>query len=109
MGEHLAREKEGPVGSVDRQRLLNDCWLGSYSDLLPPLRFRLALLVGCALARRDFVEGAALCLHPHVGIPGEHGARDVPGDAHDYLVAGTRLGELRDQRVAITPTDGSGA
>jgi hypothetical protein len=36
-----------------------------------------------------------------VGVAREHGARDVPGGAHDHFVPRARLGELRDQRVAI--------
>jgi hypothetical protein len=39
-----------------------------------------------------------------VGVPREHGTRDVPGDAHDHLVAGARLREFRDERVAATRT-----
>jgi len=37
-----------------------------------------ALLVGFALARGDFVEGVPFRFYPR-----EHGARDVPSDAHD--------------------------
>jgi hypothetical protein len=66
-----------------------------------PFDFSLALLVGRALARGDFVEGAPFRFHPHVGVPREHGARDVPWDAHDHLVAGARFGRFRDQRVAV--------
>jgi hypothetical protein len=36
-----------------------------------------------------------------VGVAGEHGARHVPGDAHDHLVAGARLGEFRDERMPV--------
>jgi hypothetical protein len=36
-----------------------------------------------------------------VGVAGEHGARDVPGDAHDHLVARARLRKLRHERVAV--------
>src|ERR1035437_1925642 len=59
-------------------------------------RLRLALLVGRALACSDLVEGAPLCLHLDMGVTREHGARDVPGDAHDHLVARARFRELRD-------------
>jgi hypothetical protein len=43
---------------------------------------------GRALARGDFVEGSSLLFHPDMGVPREHGERDVPSDAHDHLVAG---------------------
>jgi hypothetical protein len=43
---------------------------------------------GRALARGDFVEGSSLLFHPDMGVPREHGARGVPSDAHDHLVAG---------------------
>ena len=43
-------------------------------------------------------------LHPHVGVAREHGARDVPGDAHDHLVAGARLGA-----APVIPANGHGA
>src|SRR5260221_7824862 len=46
------------------------------------LDFLMALLVRRALAFSDFIEGAPLRLHPHVGVSREHGARDVSGDAH---------------------------
>jgi hypothetical protein len=42
-------------------------------------------LVRRALPRRNFIQGAPLCPHPHVGVAREHGARDVPSDAHDSL------------------------
>src|ERR1035441_1914335 len=54
------------------------------------------------LAGGDLIEGAPLRFHPHVGVSREHGARNVPGDAHDHLVARARLREFRDQRVAAT-------
>jgi hypothetical protein len=41
-----------------------------------------------ALPCGDLVECAPLRLHPDVGIAREHGARDVPGDAHDHVVTG---------------------
>ena len=47
----------------------------------------IAPFVRRALACSDLVEGAPLRFHPHVGVPREHGARDVPRDAHDDLVA----------------------
>jgi hypothetical protein len=76
---------------VQRQeRVLNQHQFGHYCCVLLPLRFFLALLVGGALARGDLVECAPLCFHPHVGITREHGARDVPRDAHDHLVACAR-------------------
>ena len=65
-----------------------------------PLSTR-ALLVCRALPRGDLIEGAPLGLHTDVRVPGEHCARDVAGDAHDHLITGARLGELRDQRVAV--------
>jgi hypothetical protein len=34
-----------------------------------------------------------LCLHPHVGVAGELGVGDLPGDAHDNLVTCARLHE----------------
>jgi len=57
--------------------------------------------VGLALARGDPVEGAPLRLHPHVGVTGEPGARDGPGDAHDHLIASpwTRSGSLNPDLV----------
>ena len=36
-----------------------------------------------------------------MGAPREHGARDVPGDAHEDIVACARLGEFRYKRVAV--------
>jgi hypothetical protein len=50
---------------------------------------------------RLLVQRMALDFHPHVGVARQHGARDVPGNAHDHLGARTRLGEFRDQRVAV--------
>ena len=63
--------------------------------------FLTALLVGCVLACGDFVEGAPIRFHPNLGAMRRHGARDVPGDAHDHLGACVQLGEFRDQRVAV--------
>jgi hypothetical protein len=40
-----------------------------------------ALLAGRALARGDFLKRPPLGFHPHVGIAGQHGARDVACDA----------------------------
>ena len=77
-------------------------------SLLFSLGFLFALFIGRALACGDLVEGAPFRFHPHVGVPLEHSARDVASDAHDHLVARARLGELRDQRVAVivpTPND----
>jgi cobalamin biosynthesis Co2+ chelatase CbiK len=54
-----------------------------------PLGFLFALFVGLALARSYSVKGAALRLHPYVGVAGEHGARDVASDTHNHFVAGT--------------------
>ena len=75
-----------------------------------PLRVRLALFVRRQLPRRDLVERAPLRFHPDVGVPREQGAGDVPGDAHNHLVAGARLREFRDQCVAVIvpPADGRG-
>jgi len=84
-----------------RQRSLKHQWFSSHRTLLPPLGFFLALLVGGALARGNLVQGTPFRFHPHVGVTREHGARDVPGDAHDHLVARARLGGLRDQRVPV--------
>jgi hypothetical protein len=53
------------------------------------------------LARSDLVEGAPLRFHPHVGVAREHGARDVPRDAHDHFVARSGLGDLPDERVPV--------
>jgi len=63
----------------------------------------LALFVGGALAGGDFVEGAPLSLHPHVGVAREHRARDVPGDAHDHLVAGA----VAPQGATVAPEKAS--
>jgi hypothetical protein len=49
----------------------------------------LALPVGLALARGDPLQRAPFRLYPHVGIAGEHGAQDVPGDAQ-WLPQGLR-------------------
>ena len=70
-------------------RLLNHRQLKN-SRLLLPQAFRLALLVGCTLARRHFVEGAPVRFHPHVGVAREHCPcpEDVPGSAHDSLETG---------------------
>ena len=69
--------------------------------MLLPLCFLLAFLVGAALARGNLIQGPPFRLHPHVRVAREHSARDVARDAHDHLIAGARLGELRDQRVAV--------
>ena len=69
--------------------------------MLLPLGFDLALLVGRALACSDLVESAPLRLHPHMGVPREHSARDVPGDAHNHLVAcilAVQLGQIEPAR-----------
>src|ERR1039457_2550999 len=58
---------------------------------LPPFCFLLALLVGLTLPRADLVEGTPFGLHPHAGVARGHGARDVPGDAYDRLVASARF------------------
>ena len=86
---------------VNCRRLLNQRRLGDRRRRLLPFGFRLALLIGRVLARGDLVEGAPFRFHPHVGVAREHGAGDVPGDAHDHLVAGARFSEFRDQRVAV--------
>src|SRR6266550_3190567 len=52
-------------------RLLNHHRWSEHRGLLQPFKFLLALLVGCALAGGDFVEGAPLRLHPHVGVARE--------------------------------------
>src|ERR1035441_3311291 len=62
--------------------------------LAPLFGFLFPLLVGRALACGDLVEGAPLRFHPHVGVAREHGARDVPSDAHDHLVARARRREI---------------
>src|ERR1035437_1054126 len=62
---------------------------------------RSTLRVGRILARGDLVEGAPFRFHPYVGIAGKHGARDVPGDAHDHLVASSRIVEFRCQGAAL--------
>ena len=82
-------------------RLLNHRYLRDCRSLQLPFGFLLAFLVGRALACRDFVERAPLGFHPHVGVARQHGARDVPGDAHDDFIARARLGEFRDQGVAV--------
>jgi hypothetical protein len=91
------------VGAVSEcaDDLLNYGWWRDHRSLQQPFEFLLAFLVGCALAGSDFVESAPLRLHPHVGVAGEHGTRDVPGDAHDHLAAGARLREFRYQGVAV--------
>jgi hypothetical protein len=53
------------------------------------------------LANSDFIEGAPLRFHPHVGVARKHGAGDVPGDAHDHLVARARFRQFRNQRVTV--------
>jgi len=46
--------------------------------------------ISSALACGDSVEGALFGFHPHVGIAGEHGARDVPAyDGQARLTAAT--------------------
>ena len=54
----------------------------------------------CALPL-DVFQRLPLGLGPGVAVAREHGARDVPGDAHDHLGAGARLCELRDQGVTV--------
>ncbi|HEX7425198.1 MAG TPA: hypothetical protein VF311_15120 [Terriglobales bacterium] len=70
-------------------------------SLLFSLGFLFALFIGRALACGDLVEGAPFRFHPHVGVPREHGPRDVARDAHDHLVTRARLRKLRDQRVTV--------
>jgi hypothetical protein len=90
--------RASPVGplAVTEQLLL-----GRLSWPAPAARLLLALLVGGALAFGDLVERPPLRFHSYVGVAREHGARDVPGDTHKHVVARPRLGELRDQRMAI--------
>ena len=59
---------------VRRRSLLNHHFLENHRTLLLPLCFRLALLVRCALARGNLVEGAPFRFHPNVGVAREHGA-----------------------------------
>jgi hypothetical protein len=55
----------------------------------------LAVLFNCSTLRSLVCdESMTVRLHPHVGVPREHGARDVASDAHDHLVTGARLGDL---------------
>src|SRR5437879_6357603 len=82
-------------------QLLDQRRLGDHRSLRAQFSVALALLFGRALARGDLVERAPLRLHPQLGVAREHGARDVPGDTHDHLVASARLREFRDQCVAI--------
>ena len=42
---------------------------------------------------------------PDVGVAGEHGARDVPGDTHDHLVARARFREFGDQGVPVNRSE----
>jgi hypothetical protein len=48
-----------------------------------------------------FIKRPPLRFHAHVGVQRQHGAGDVPGDAHDDLVAGVGLSKLRHQRVPV--------
>ena len=48
-----------------------------------------------------FIKRPPLRFHAHVGVQRQHGAGDVPGDAHDDLVAGAGLSKLRPQRVPV--------
>src|ERR1035437_1035067 len=75
--------------------------LRSHRRFLSTFGFFLAFTVGGALACGDLVQSPPLCFHPDVGVAGKHCARDVPGNAHDHLVARARLRKLRDQRVPI--------
>src|ERR1017187_206410 len=52
---------------------------------------------GRALACSDFVEGAPFRVHPGRGSKRES---NVPGDAHEHLVARTRLRKLREEVTA---------
>jgi hypothetical protein len=51
--------------------------LRGFRSLPLPFDLLFALLVGSTLACGDFVEGAPLRFHPHMGVTGKHGARDV--------------------------------
>lgn len=87
---------------VPRRRLLDRRQLRRRSNLLLlPFCFLLPLLVGGALTYGDLVKRAPLRFHRDVGVARERGPCDMPGDAHDHLIARTRLGELRNERVAI--------
>ena len=81
----------GAMAGIGPLRAINHCALGGYRILHPPLCFLPPLHVGRTLACSNFVEGAPLRFHSHVGVTREHGARDVPGDAHDHLVTGIEL------------------
>jgi hypothetical protein len=80
------------------------CTLGAqrcHWGLLFLLCFLEVLLIGRALPNCNLVQCPPLRLHPNVGVARPHGPRDVPGNAHDHLVAKAELGEFRHQRVAI--------
>ena len=71
------------------------------SIIHPAFSVVFAFLVGGILAGGDLVEGVPFRFHPDVGVSREHGARDVPGNAHDHLVAGTRLSCPNGDLLAI--------
>jgi hypothetical protein len=50
----------------------------------------------------EFVQSpVALKFRPWAGRAGENGARDVPADAYDHIVARARFREFRDQRTPV--------
>lgn len=69
--------------------------------LLGPVvkRFRLAVTEPRLAERPSRPAAAARLLRASRRL--RAGARDVPGDAQDHLVARARLRELRDQRVPV--------
>ena len=70
---------------AEASELLNHRRLTNHRSRLLVFGFLLALLVRRALARGDLVEGAPFRYHPHVGVAGEYGARDVPGKLRGRL------------------------
>ena len=70
--------------------------------------FLTALRVGGSLARGDFVEGAPLRLHPHMGVARAQDARDMPGDTHDDLETGAWMGITGVQQHCSGPVSCGG-
>jgi len=100
--DHLLDSGTGPEDSLRVDLMLAPkltAATGCSCGLLLPFGFPPALFVCRALARRDLFECAPLGFHPHMGVPREHGARDVPGDALDDLVAGAGFGAPRILRL----------
>jgi hypothetical protein len=64
---------------------------------------RVVRTIGRILVRGDLFESPPLRVQAHVRVLGKHGERDVAGDAHDHLVAGTRFPKATGRSCRFRP------